>query len=149
MAEAGDDLTTLDIQQPLTDVEAGSIDFTITSFGVAVTAGTYADCGVAFVAGTEGVAVILFAATLDNSGSTFTSVAPALRNGAAIGSGTTVLPASDDEAIAQSGTDARRFGGHTTVTGLTPGAAYNARLEHKTSGGTGTMLRRRITVLLS
>jgi hypothetical protein len=146
MVAAGAPTESLNLQKPVTDVETGSIDFTITSFGVAVTAGTYNDCAVPFVAGTEGVAKIDFNATLDNSGANFTSVSPALRTGSVIGSGTVIQAASDDEAIANQGSDARRFGGHTTVTGLTPGASYHARLEHKTSAGTGTMLRRRITV---
>lgn len=126
--------------------QVDSYSVTITTFGVAASAGTYNDCAVVFVASTTGRAMVLYDASLDHSGAASTSVAPQIREGATIGSGTIFEDASLDNAIVNIGTDLRRYGAHVTLEGLTPGASYNARLLHRVSAITGTIAQRIITV---
>lgn len=145
---AGQELTALHFPPLETDTQDDSYTFTNTSFGVTTTGGTYNTCGVAFVAGTSGKAVILYGANLDNSGAAAaTNVAPHVRTGTTIGSGTDVFAAVLNNCVRNIGTDDRTYGNNLTLTGLTPGSDYNVRLEHRVSGGTGTVQYRHVTVL--
>ena len=135
-----------DTPPTVNDSEAGSYTFTITAYGVATIGGTYADCGVAFIAPTSGRIEITHAATVSNSTTGGTQVAPAVRTGGTVGSGTSVLAAANINRVVKVGTEAIRAGVPTFVSGLTPGSTYNVRLEHCVSTGTGTALERTVTV---
>lgn len=136
-----------DTPPTVTDTEAGSYTCTNTTFGVGTTGGTYADCGVAFVAPTTGRVKIDHSGWQSNSAANFTMTAPVVRQGSTVGSGTVVLAASDDNTVAVAGGGAQyRNGTSILVTGLTPGSAYNVRIEHRVSGGTGTIQRRNVIV---
>lgn len=130
-----------------TNTQDDSYTFTNTTFGVTTTGGTYITCGVAFVAGVSGKAVILYGANLDNSGAAATNVAPYVRTGSTVGSGSDVFPAVLNNCVRNVNTDDGTFGNNLTLEGLTPGDSYNVRLEHRVSGGTGTVQYRHVTVL--
>ena len=145
---AGSTVKALDTPVTVTDAEPGSYTFTNTTFGVGTTGGTYADCGVSFVAPTTGRVMLHYAGELsNNNGLSRTQVAPVVRTGGTVGSGTVVLAASQDEAVQVFGTTPHRTGVSTLVSGLTPGDPYNVRLEHRVDGNQGTALRRRVTVV--
>lgn len=144
---AGTTITALDTPPTVTNVQTGSYTFTITAWGVATTGGTYVDCGVAFTACTTGRALLRYDAHLLNSTTAGTQIAPVVRTGSTVGSGSTVVAATVDNMIQVQGTSGHRYGGHLLVTGLTAGSAYNVRLEHQvSSASTGTALRRSVTV---
>ena len=135
-----------DTPTTVSDVEAGSYTFTNATYGVSTTGGTYADCGVAFTAPTTGRVKISYEGQLSNSGANGTILSPHVRTGSTVGSGTDVLAASDTTRIFIVGTNGMRAAGFRLLTGLTPGSAYNVRLEHKVTGGTGTALHREVMV---
>lgn len=143
---AGQTLTALHFTPTVSDEEPDAFTFTATTFGVTSTGGTYNDCGVAFVAPATGRVVINYNTQASNSTSVSTLVSPVVREGATVGSGVTVSAASDDDSITGQGTNEHRRGASRLVTGLTPGASYNVRLEHRVSGGTGTVRRRSVIV---
>ena len=145
---AGQTLTPLHFPPTVTNFQVGSFTFNATTFGTDNDSGTYVDCGVAFVAATTGRALINFGGSTDNdTAAAFTIMAPVVRAGGTVGSGTTFLAASDDEALSVGSTVAMRLAPPAVlVTGLTPGDTYNVRLEHRVSAGIGTLLRRRVTV---
>jgi hypothetical protein len=148
---AGTTVNALDFTPVTSDFENGNFQFTATTYGVTSTGGTYADCGVAFVAPTTGRVKLDYSCNIANSSTSSTLMAPVVRTGATVGSGTDVLSANDDNAIAilpVAGSAAGLYWGGTTllVIGLTPGSSYNVRLEHRVAGSTGTLTRRRITV---
>jgi len=144
----GSTVRSLDTPPTVSDSQPDSYTFTNNTFGVATTGGTYADCGVAFVAPTTGRVIVDYAARITGSdGAAVTSLAFVVRTGATVGSGTDVHPADANEALQIVGTDQARFGASTLIEGLTPGASYNVRLEHVVSAGdTGTALRRSVIV---
>jgi hypothetical protein len=145
---AGTTVLALDTPPTVSDAQPDSYTFTNTTFGVGTTGGTYADCGVAFVAPTTGRVLVYYDAELSNSSAAPTGsfIAPVVRTGGTVGSGTTVHAASSDEVVAVRGTSAKRAGAHLFVEGLTAGDTYNVRLEHSVNTGTGTALRRSVTV---
>lgn len=149
---AGQTLTPLHFPPTVSDTETGSFDTTLSAnYGVTTSAGTYADCGAAFIAPTTGRVRIEWAASLDNgTASAATLVSPHVRTGGTVGSGSDVAGYTADDArcIFNRGTDARRFGAALLVTGLTPGDTYNVRLEHKVTAGptTGTIVNRHVIV---
>jgi hypothetical protein len=143
---AGSKVRALDTPPTVGNTQAGSFDFDATTYGTDHDAGSYADCGVAFVACSTGRALIWHAAQLDNSTTAATRVAPVVRTGSTVGSGSSVVAASDSNAIVGQGTDAARFGAAVFVEGLTPGDSYNVRLEHRTTAGTGTVSLRTVIV---
>lgn len=143
---AGTTVKALDTPPTVSDFEGGNFSFTATTYGVATTAGTYADCGVAFTACTTGRAFIHYSAAMVNSGANTVRIAPVVRTGSTVGSGTVHTSASDDNAILVTGTDSTRTGVAVLISGLTPGDAYNVRLEHRVGGGTGTAERRTVIV---
>jgi hypothetical protein len=145
---AGTTVNALDTPPVVADAETGQYTFTNTTFGVGTTGGTYADCGVAFVAPTTGRVVIMYVGQLSNSvAGGATIVAPVVRTGGTVGSGSSVLAASDNEAVTTSFATSLRGSAHTFLSGLTPGDTYNVRLEHRVNANTGTAERRRVTVL--
>lgn len=144
---AGQTLTALHFPPTVSNTQNGLFTFNLTTFGIDADTGSYVDCGVAFVACATGRAVIHYAGDLDNDGASgATEVAPFVRTGSTVGSGTTVVAASSDDAIRNIGTSNVRYGAHRFVSGLTPGSSYNVRLEHRVSGGIGTIQRRIVTV---
>lgn len=146
---AGTTVRGLDTPPTVTDEQSASFDFTITDYGTASTGGTYVDCAVVFTAPTTGRVLLAYASTLLNSSTNTTAITPVVREGGTVGSGAEVVGADDDNRIsmrdAGGSPNDQRAGVHLTVTGLTPGNTYNARLEHKVSGSTGTASRRSIT----
>ena len=144
---AGSKVKGLDTPPPVDDAQAGQFTFTVTSYGVATTGGTYADCGVAFVAPTTGRVKISVAAVLVNStAGVGTLISPVVREGGTIGSGTTVKAATDNDCLQVNGTSGMRTSVFVMVEGLTPGDTYNVRLEHRVTANTGTATRRYVLV---
>jgi hypothetical protein len=145
---AGHRLTTLDFLPAVEDTQNGLFSFDSTVFGVDADSGTYVECGAPFTAPTSGAVKIDYAADLDNSvGTASTNLAPVVRTGAVVGSGSTILAASLDICIRNVGTDNRRYSASLLLEGLTVGAAYNVRLEHRVSGSTGTIQQRNVVVV--
>lgn len=116
------------------------------------------EVGVVFTAPPSGTVLILFGARAQtNSVNTRVHVSVAVYTGSTIGSGTVIAAASDQCAIetgqpttADSAGDTSRLQAsrHRVITGLTPGATYNTRTEHKTSiPGSGTVYFRNIDVI--
>jgi hypothetical protein len=148
MAAAGHTLDTLDFVSAVGDIQDDSFSFDSTTFGVDADSGTYITCGTAFTGPDSGAVAIFYAANLDNGTAlAATNVAPVVRDGAVVGSGSTVLAASLNICIRNVGTEDRRFGAHYFLDGLVAGTAYNVRLEHRVSGNTGTIQFRTVTVI--
>src|SRR5690606_2822805 len=149
---AGTKVKAIDTPPTVSDSQTGLFTFTSTTYGVSVTSGTYADCGVAFVAPTTGRVLVKLAGYVRSSAANSAAlVAPVIREGATVGSGTVVVSGSDLNSIQVSGsgsnTDGHRVGAEALIEGLTPGAIYNVRLEHRVSGSTtGTVTRRTVIV---
>lgn len=144
---AGTVVTALDTPPTLTSEQTGTFTFTATGYGITTTSGTYVDCGTAFTACTTGRALIWFRSQLlNNTGGQSTFCSFVIRDGSTVGSGTVFLAAADARALEHAGTDTPQGGSHHLVTGLTPGNAYNVRLEHRVTGGTGTLLNRAVSV---
>lgn len=103
-------------------------------------------CGTPFIAPQSGKVLVHIAAELDNT-SSVTLMSFRLGTGSTIGAGTVILGPSDDRSIANTGSDQSRYGVPYLVTGLTPNAEYNVRLEHRiTAGGSGAVSRRVLIV---
>src|SRR5690606_655625 len=124
------------------------LNATSTTYTDAVTGGTDADCGVAFVAPTTGRVKITWFGRMSNSGSSTTFSGTEVRTGSVIGGGTQVpgQGPTDDDSCAVSGTNSITCQSHRLVTGLTPGETYHAWLLHRVTGGTATINKRRVTV---
>src|SRR5690606_22742762 len=138
---AGTKVKAIDTPPTVSDSQTGLFTFTSTTYGVSVTSGTYADCGVAFVAPTTGRVIVKTIGFLRASTAGGASiVAPVIREGATVGSGTVVVPADDMNGIQANGTgsntDGCRLGADALIEGLTPGGVYNVRLEHRANGST-------------
>lgn len=104
-------------------------------------------CGVAFVAPGSGSVRIDFCATQSAGTAVFTLSTFEVRTGAVVGSGTVAFaPTADDETLQNTTASAATSARHTIVTGLTPGSSYNVQMLHRVASGTGTFLRRRVTV---
>lgn len=70
-----------------------------------------------------------------------------IRTGVTLGSGTSIVAASDNRARQLTNTAAEQQGGRTAlVSGLTAGNAYNVTLMYRVSGGTGTISRVEVIV---
>lgn len=147
---AGTLITALDTPPTVEDQEAGSFTFNATAaWGIDADAGTYVDCGVAFTAPTTGRVKVDWRGELDNNtAGSWTGLSYVVRTGNVVGSGTTFQVADHSRAIITYNPTHGEFGMSDLVTGLTPGDAYNVRLEHLVGGGgaTGTLLRRAVTV---
>ncbi|MDQ7910266.1 hypothetical protein RB614_37810 [Phytohabitans sp. ZYX-F-186] len=140
---AGTVITGTDVPTMVSAIVTGLESPTSTSF----IAGS-ATCGVAFVAPTTGRVLIEWRANLDNSTNAFTIVAPEVRTGSSVGSGTVVLAASDVNALYGFGTNELGFGCFVPLDGLTPGESYNVRLMHRVTSGTGTIQNSREVIVL-
>jgi hypothetical protein len=147
---AGHKLTTLDFLPTVSDTEADGFTFNATTFGEDVDSGTYVVCGVSFVAPYSGRVIIHTVARVgNNTAGAGTEVAPVVRTDGVVGSGTTIVAASSDNAVRSAGTTSTtqmRAGSPLLVPGLTPGDTYNVRLEHRVSGGIGTVGLRHVVV---
>ncbi len=142
---AGSTVRAIDTPPTVADFQPDGFTFDSTTFGIDADTGTYADCGVAFVAPTTGRVLIHYAAGIAST-TGVTMVSPVVRTGGTVGSGSTVVAASSDDQISHRSSPVDRFGATTLVTGLTAGDTYNVRLEHFTSSGTGTLQRRSVIV---
>lgn len=143
---AGQTLTPLHFPPTVSNEQAGSFTFTITSFGVTTASGTYADCGVAFLGPATGRVVVDFGGNVLNSGASSTLLGFVIRLGATVGSGSVFEAASNAAAVGMQGTSAVKGGRSFLVDGLTPGDPYNVRLEHRVTAGTGTCSERNVIV---
>lgn len=105
-------------------------------------------CGVTFVAPPSGRVLLSFKGQLvNNSAAQFTIIGFELRTGDVLGSGNVVLAGSDDNCLANQSTAQFQFGTSVLIESLTPGDSYNTQLGHRVTGGTGTILRRHISVV--
>lgn len=137
----------LDTPPTVWDHEDDFFTFTNTAYGVAFTAGVYVDCGVAFIAPTTGRVLLNYGAAITNdTAGAFSIMAPVVREGDVIGSGSSILAAADANALYVFGTAQIRAGVAYLLTGLTPGDPYNVRLEHGRSAGNGNLGRRYVIV---
>lgn len=125
---------------------SASATTTSTSYVESWTGGTPA--GIAFVAPTSGKVIIHNSARVFNNGANRTYFSWVLRNGAVVGSGTTVFAANDTWAVQSSATPKEgAFGRALLVTGLTPGNSYNVRQAMKVdAASTATSQFRQIVV---
>src|SRR5688500_8826626 len=92
---SGSPVTPLDTPPSVDNRQDGSFTFNATTYGVDNDSGTYADCGVAFLGPTTGRVTILWGSNLSNSTSASTLLAPVVRTGSTVGSGSTVLAAAN------------------------------------------------------
>lgn len=141
MPLAGDYILAADFTPSAEDQETGSIgSITSTSFA----AGSPV-CGVSFTAPTSGIVEVDISAQMSNTGGQ-TYMSFRVGTGGTIGAGTEVVAASADTSVLNGATSSVRAGTSKRVTGLTPGATYNAQTMHAVTAGTGTVLRRTIKV---
>lgn len=129
----------------VTDVQTA--DSPTTTSGTYVSIGT--QCGKAFTAPASGAVLINWATELKTgTAAAVAACTPEVRTGSTVGSGTVVYAASDSNPLAQNtNTNIATAAAITLVTGLTPGASYNARLMYRSnSSATLTAGRRTITI---
>lgn len=146
---AGTTIKGTDTPPTVSDFQSPSFDATATTYTTASTAGTYADCAVVFTAPTTGRVIIHIASRMTNTQAGNACVISAqIRTGSTVGGGTIFEDADDGRAARQSGTPFNRVGITHLLTGLTPGASYNARLLHKNSasGNTASFAQRELIV---
>src|SRR5690606_35617729 len=122
-----------------------------TSYGTASTGGSYAHCAVVFTAPDTGRVLIHWAGgvrNLDSDGSAVAYLSPEVRTGGTIGSGSVVLAASDSRTVRSNlgGNHTIRAGVTHLLSGLTPGATYNARILHRVTSQTGQFFQRSLIV---
>jgi hypothetical protein len=122
---------------------------TSTSFANSLTSTTMR--GIQFTAPNSGTVLVSGSATGRNgTANQFSLMDFEVRQGSTIGSGT-LIRASDENTTTSFQSDSITHQGWlaitpTIVSGLTPGAVYNALLTYRTTGGTSTFNRRKITV---
>lgn len=146
---AGSTVRALDTPPAASDTQLDSFSFTHTTYGIGSTSGTYVDCGTAFMAPTTGRVLVILSGQIVNSGAT-TRMAPVVREGPVIGSGAVIVPANDVNSITNQGNNADILAAQVAlIENLSPGEVYNVRLEHRVSGGTGTLRNRRVVVIPS
>jgi hypothetical protein len=147
---AGHRLTTLDFLPRADDEQVDAYTATNTTFGVGTTGGTYNDCGVEFVAPyTERVTILFGAEGWNETASASVVVAPVVRTGGTVGSGSTIVAADAKNAYRNVGNvnnTGFRWGVPVPVDGLVAGDTYNVRLEHRVSGGIGHFSNRVVIV---
>lgn len=123
-----------------------SFSCTITTYGTAASAGSYSECAVTFTAPTTGRVTIHLSARMVNTTATDgTMVCTETREGSVIGSGT-IVDGVGDRGPSNYGVELGRSGTSHLVSGLTPGAAYNCRVLHKVTAGTGSIALRELIV---
>lgn len=147
---AGSTVRALDTPPAASDTQLDSFSFTHTTYGVGSTSGIYADCGTAFMAPTTGRVLVILSGQIRNNAINTTRMAPVIREGPVIGSGAVIVPANDVNSITNQGNNADILAAQVAlIENLSPGEVYNARLEHRVSGGTGTLRNRRVVVIPS
>lgn len=104
-------------------------------------------CGVVFVAPPSGKVLVTWRAQLFNSGVNYTAASFEVRQGSSIGAGTVHLASDDNRSINSTSTAGEGSGASEYVSGLTPGATYNAFITHRVTAGGMTTLRRSIGVI--
>jgi hypothetical protein len=120
-----------------------------TAFSNTTYSGGSNTCGAAFVAPTSGRIAAHFYAYFESNGAQQAYVSVALREGGVIGSGSVVEAASDTRCLtSQTANDDRANGMYRYFSGLTAGATYNVRVEHRvdSGGGTGDIFNRTVMV---
>lgn len=136
--------------QPV-QTEGTTTNGTTTSTGFTNSLTTTGTHGVAFIAPPSGRVWVLGRTLAGNSNAgAFCHVDVEIRAGSTVGSGSVWRAASNSTASAFQSDSANQQGSLTAdalVSGLTPGAAYNAALCYFVNAGTGTFNRRHITVL--
>lgn len=144
---AGTIIQAADTPPTVSNAQSGSFTFNATSYGIDADSGSYVDCGVAFTACTTGRALVSIVGSMNGDGATvFALISFVIREGSTVGAGTSFLAADDMRRVMGVGTNATHKGATYLVTGMTPGDAYNVRLEHRASGGIGTVSHRTVTV---
>lgn len=147
---AGSTVRALDTPPAVSDTQLDGFSFTNTTYGVGSTDGTYVDCGTAFMAPTTGRVLVILSAQIVNAAVNTTRMAPVVREGPVIGSGAVIVPANDVNSIANQGPNTAVLAAQVAlIENLSPGETYNVRLEHRVSGGTGTLWNRRVVVIPS
>lgn len=140
-----DQIDSLSLPAP-TNTDATSRTTTSTGYTSTLTPATI--CGTAFTAPASGAVLLLWAVETSSSGANFALSSVAVYTGSSVGSGTSVLAASDDRMVRNNLTASLRMGVHHVLTGLTPGATYNVAMEHRVEGAsTGTFARRGVSVV--
>lgn len=118
---------------------------TSTVFTGALTPATV--CGMAFIAPPSGKVQITWRATMANSGNNYTASSFAVAAGSTVGSGAVFQSGDDARTVSTDSTTFEGQGATEYVSGLTPGATYNAYMVHRVVAGIGTFLRRTIGVV--
>lgn len=131
--------------------EGNTTNGTTTSTSFTNTLTTTGVHGVAFIAPPSGKVYVVGRALAGNTtAGIFTHLDVEVRVGAVVGSGSVFRAASNNTASGFQSDSANQQGEHkadAVVTGLTPGAAYNAALCYFVGANTGTYNRRHIAVL--
>lgn len=150
MPTAGQRIRALDLPQAQWDTEGTNEE--------GITDTTYDEgadlVGCAFVAPTSGRVKVSWQARFHcNTATAQMFISAIVREGSSIGAGATVSAAADDDALQTpedpaSGGDNQMGSGSSfrPLSGLTPGASYNAVLQRKVTSGTGDIFYRSIMV---
>jgi hypothetical protein len=148
---AGTTVRAGDTPPAVSDEQSGSYTVTITTFGITAASGSYADCGVAFVAPTTGRVLVTWSGQVaNNTAGGACELSPYIREGTVVGSGTAFLASVIDNKtrlVSYTGGAIQHAGMTMLVEGLTPGDDYNVRLDHRVSGNTGTFIYRKVAVI--
>lgn len=144
------DLTKLIPTAPVEGKDTSVADGTTTSLTYVNSLTTTGIRGVTFKATDSGRIEILWSCGGRNSvAGQFSISSVEVRAGTTIGSGAVWFAGDENTAVAPASDSAGHqttHAGFVEVTGLTPGADYNASLIYRTSAGTATFSRRRISV---
>jgi hypothetical protein len=102
----------------------------------------YVHCEVVFVVPPSGRVMVHWSGALRNlsgSESPVTYLSPEVRSGATFDSGAMVLASADARTVRCNLADAQtiRAGASHLLSGLTPGATYSARMQHRVTSSTG------------
>lgn len=106
--------------------------------------------GTSFVAPPSGRVIIGWRTAIDNNTATGrATIAPEIRTGSTVGSGTVVTAVSDNTAISHLGLDDDEFGSSDLFSGLTGGTTYNVSLWQKSNaaGNNASFARRAVWVI--
>lgn len=142
----GSTVTATDTPPAVSSVVDPSFTATITAYGTATSGGTYSDCAVTFTAPTSGRVVIHCAARLISTASgNGARVCVETREGSTVGSGT-IVDGVGDRGPSNYNAVFVRVGTSRMLSGLTPGAAYNARMLHRVDSGSGSFALRELIV---
>ncbi len=144
MPNGGQRVRSVDFTAAVSDVQNASGTTTQTSFTSTLTGGTA--CGVAFLAPSSGQIEIVNTAAIFNSGANDTYVSWELRTGAVIGSGTSIIGPDNNRALRHNGTTTERSSIADSVSGLSPGNAYNVRQMFRVNIGMGTYVSKALSV---